>query len=146
MEVTSLTKAKNRCLQRLLDRAREFVAATAVGGHATLEARLPAYERDREALLKTLDLFDRKLTAAVAALTPAERTETLLTSLRRDLEVAQSLIQGVLLKDEEVFGRIQSARDELLRELAVSERNKVMASKFKSTWVPESGEGLDRKA
>ena len=144
--VTKLLRSKNRCLRTLLELSDEFVKATAHGGFPTVDSALPTYQAQRDGIIKAIELYDRKLNEAIAALTPAARTPELIEKLRKDVDLSDSLVRGILKKDEEINRRLNDAKLDLLRELTANERNKAIASKFKSGWIPEAGEGFDRKA
>jgi hypothetical protein len=147
MDVRNLIKSRNRCLQRLVDLSDEFVKSTASGGYPVVDWELPQYETQRDSLLKALGLFDRKISEAVSQMQPSERTPELLESLRRELELSGALIQSVLTADEGVLSRIEQAKADVLREMAVNGRSRSLVSKFKSEWADHSsegrGEGLD---
>jgi hypothetical protein len=144
--VVKLLRSKNRCLRTLLELSDEFVKATMHGGFPTVDAALPTYQSQRDGIIKAIELYDRKLNESISTLSPAERTPELIEKLRKDVELSDSLVRGILRKDEEINKRLNDAKLDLLRELTANERNKAIANKFKSGWMPGAGEGLDRKA
>lgn len=142
MDVLALLRSKNRCLDRFLSISRDFLAA--LEGGAGLSG-LERFQLDRDACLKAIDLYDRKISEAVPLLPSEVRTPSLSESVKTQLDRKQSVIQSILAVDLEIMSRIEEARNDLLKDLSESRKNTEKLGKFKSRWVPEAGEGIDRK-
>jgi hypothetical protein len=141
MEVLmSLLNAKNRCLERFLAISKEFgekAAESAVEGLEQFQVR-------RDATLKAIELFDRKISEAARDISSSERTPRLIDAVQAALDRKNELVQQILKADENVIQKIEQSKLDLLKELASSRKSKEVLSKFKSSWVAESGEELDK--
>jgi hypothetical protein len=141
MDVVTLLRSKNRCLERFLELSEDFLRPAEQGDLSAL----PSFEARREATLKAYQLFDRKASEAISALTPADRTPELVEAVSAALRRKEELVHRILDVDLRIISRIEQAKNDLLKELALSRRNQAAVGRFKSTWMPESGEGLDEK-
>lgn len=140
MDVTKVLQSKNRCLEKLLELSIAFLNKECTEHfHEDLEA----FISERDAILKVLDLYDRKVTEAIRALPLAERTPELISQVQLTLNEKDRLIQTIILKDNELTLRIEERKRKLQEDLNASRRSHDLAGKFKSTWVNEPGEGFD---
>jgi hypothetical protein len=142
MDVLSLLRSKNRCLQRYLDLSVEFEDACENGG--SLDG-LAAFEQAREAILKAINLYERKIAEAAALIRPADRTPAMIEEVKALLAQKEVLVHRILALDLKIIGRIEEARSALLKEMSGARKGKDAIAKFKSGWVAESGEELDTK-
>lgn len=142
MDVLTLLKSKNRCLERLLSLSQQFVAETSTMEPLDMSG-LTQFEARREATLKALDLFERKLSEAVSLLTPIEKTPALVAAVRTELERKEALIHQILEVDLKIISKIEETKNQILREINSGKKNREVLSRFKSHWVPLSGEGVD---
>jgi hypothetical protein len=138
MDVIKLLRSKNRCLRRLLDLTDRFL------NENDLEA-LSGLQTQRDAIFKGLDLYDRKISEALSLLTSDRRTPELIATVQAILFEKDSLIQGIIRKDNELMARIDAKKAQLLEEVAASRKSRDLVGKFKSGWVRESGEEFDQK-
>jgi vacuolar-type H+-ATPase subunit I/STV1 len=152
MDVIKMLQSKNRCLQKLIDLSDRFLGdssihdASAVAQtdfQAKFQERLDAFVRERESILKVLDLYDGKVTEAIEALTPSQRTPELISQVEQVLQEKDRLIQTIIAKDDQLTLRIEARKTKLQEDLLSSRKSRDLAGKFKSTWVNEPGEGLD---
>jgi hypothetical protein len=97
-------------------------------------------------VIKALGMYDRKLTEAACAVPAAERTPELARTIGLKLDEEAFLVQSILKADNAIILLIEGEKTRLQREAAATQKSKELAGKFKSGWVPESGEGLDQKA
>ncbi|MBL7715660.1 MAG: hypothetical protein JNL01_09350 [Bdellovibrionales bacterium] len=142
MDVLTLLKSKNKCLERFLSLSQQFVAETPSADSLDM-ATLSQFEARREATLKAMDLFERKLSEAVSLLTPIEKTPELVAAVRAELERKEVLIHKILEVDLKIISKIEETKNQILREISSGKKNREVLSRFKSHWVPASGEGLD---
>ncbi len=135
-----MLQSKNRCLGKLLELSVAFLKKECTERfHEDLEA----FIGERDAILKVLDLYDRKVTEAVRSLPLAARTPELISQVQLALNEKDRLIQTIILKDNELTLRIEERKKKLQEDLIASRRSHDLAGKFKSTWVNEPGEGFD---
>ncbi len=142
MDVVSLLKVingKNRALKRFLDVSTAFLGASERGDLSGLQK----LQCRRDAIIRALELFDRRISAGVATLVPTERTESFARDVREALTRKDALIHDILAVDLKIISLIDSEKNEILRQIAMSRKQRDTFSKFKSAWMPEPGDGLD---
>ena len=139
MEVLKLLQSQVRCLRKLLDYSEEFLLSCSDGEFSTFTK----YDQKRAKIFKALELYDHKITEVANTLSPEEKTSELIELLKAEALAKNSLIQAIFVKDQKIILAIQNERERLIRLASSSDKNKEMLNKFKSTWVPESGEKLD---
>jgi hypothetical protein len=140
MDVLTLLKSKNRCLEKFLSLSEDYLST--VGPE--LDDLSPFQER-RDSTLKALELYDRKIADVVAGLGPFDRTPELVASVKRELSRKDDLVHRILAIDLKIIGLIEKAKTDLIQEMAASRKSQEMLGKFKSTWVNEAGTELDEK-
>lgn len=146
-EIIRLFQAKNRGLQRLLELGTKFLARWDAA-EQTAESRgeaLTRFQARRDSAFRALEHCDRRIGAALAALPNEARTPKMLEESRRALAAKDRLLQALIARDQEIMTRLESEKGRVLEELVDARRGQSLVSKFKSTWVPDSGEGLDQK-
>jgi hypothetical protein len=141
MEVLGLLRSKLACLKTFLEATRAFAARARAGDFAGLDA----FERDRDASLRALALFDRRLSAVAGAIAP--EGESALSEADRGAARAALAAQSVLLEeifrlDAGIMRAIEAEQLRLLREVAAADRSRDVMNRFKSG--AESAPGLDR--
>jgi hypothetical protein len=144
MDVIKVLQSKNRCLEKLLELSNVFLAKENTepsGEH--FHSDLDAFIRERDAILKVLDLYDRKVTEVIRALPLSGRTPELISDVQTVLAEKDRLIQSIILKDNELTQHIEQRKRKLQEDLISSRKSHDLAGKFKSTWVSEPGEGFD---
>jgi hypothetical protein len=140
-DVLRLLENKNRCLQKFLQVSEDLLVCARAGDFSTLSA----VERRRDAIIKTLELYDRKIAEAVSLLPPSDRDSSLSKRVEALLDAKNNLIQLILHGDEELMTRIRTEKDRIERAINEGERGNSVLKKYKSTWMPEAGEELDKK-
>jgi hypothetical protein len=151
-EIISLLQAKNRCLQRLLELCTKFIASWELPKESSETdtrarvAELARFQGRRESTFKGLELYDRRANEALASLPSESRTPYLIEETRRALLAKDRLVQAIIERDNEIMTRLKSEKGRVFEELTDARRGQNLVNKFKSTWVPGSGEGLDRKS
>ncbi len=137
MDVLSLLRSKNRCLEKFLALSREFLDAG-----AQVES-LNSFESRRDATLKAIELYDRKLGEAISLITAIDRTPEMIEGVKRELARKESLVHQILDIDLRIIGKIEEEKNRLLQQVATARKGKEVLSRFKSSWIAESGEELD---
>jgi hypothetical protein len=141
MDVLRLLRSKNRCLERFLELTEEFWESAEkddLSGLAVFESR-------RDSTLRAIQLFDRKIEEAVALIRAEQRTEELTREIRAQLERREGLVHEIIAADLKIIGKIEKERSRLLKEMNETRKSREVLGKFKSSWVKEAGEELDRK-
>jgi hypothetical protein len=141
MDVLKLLHSQNRCLLKLLDKSRKFLADTESGDLSSLQF----FQNYRDTVIKALILYDNKVSETISKLSTSEKSETLIESVRKTQVLKEELLQAILCIDQKIITRIEDERNRLLQELSISNKNNQLVRKFKSTWIPEAGEKLDGK-
>lgn len=154
-KIASLLRSKNRCLERFLALSSGFLASpdsfgltpsalTGTQAPSALDA-LEAFESSRAKLVHALRLFDHKIAEAISALPRPAQGETWLADARQLLKQGDATIARILELDRQVLERVESAKSALMKEINHSRKSRELVGKFKSEWIPQSGEGLDSK-
>ena len=75
-EILYLLRSKNRCLDRLMEATRVFLREpieALVGDVPTESNPLSAYENERNAIVRTLEMHDRRINDLIGELTAEDR-------------------------------------------------------------------------
>jgi hypothetical protein len=141
MDVLSLLRSKNRCLLRFLEASKSFLAEAETQSDLP---SLPDFEQQRESILKAIALYDRKITDAIPHISAADRTRELSKAVEDSLQIKDDLIAEIMRVDQRVLKRVEDEKIRVARELSSTQKNKNLVQKFKSTWVAEAGEEIDK--
>lgn len=144
MDVLSLLQSKNRCLQRFLALSLEFWEHWEVAEGAEIPD-LSSFQRQRDAVIRALELYDRKISEVIGEMPAARRTPALIESVSQALDQKETIIRKILDVDLKIIGKIEESKNQLLKEMASSSKSMDTLRKFKSSWIAPSGEGLDKK-
>ncbi len=141
MDVIALLQAKNRRLERFRDLSMEFAASAETGDLSRLED----FERRRDKTFRAIEFFDVKISEVIAGLASEQRTSRLIEQVRQEMTKNEGLVREILLADQRVIVSIETEKLRITQEVNSSRKHREVVSKFKSTWVTESGEELDQK-
>jgi hypothetical protein len=142
MDVLGLLRSKNRCLERYLQISEQTLSDHLSRGDFT---KLPDLEGERDSILKAIALYDRKLNQAVGELDRNIDTQTLAPLIENELHRKDALVKKIVDVDLQILSRIETERSRLSRDIGATLRAKENLSKFRSEWIPESGDELDSK-
>jgi hypothetical protein len=142
MDVIGLLQSKKRCLRRLLEVSERFLTDAERGDLSELEA----FEARRGNVIRTLELIDRHITQTVRAIPLEARTADLSRAVELRLGEERELLHAIMRLDGRILTCIESEKQRLQQQILATRRSHEIAGRFKSTWMPESGEGLDQKA
>ena len=140
-EVLALLRGRNQCLKQIITLSREFLACN----DAVLEESLGILEKKRERAMKKYTFLDRKLSEIVDRVSPADRSPEWIAQVLELARESETHLAELIASDEEVQNRIQTHSDRLKRELQIQLASQSKLNRFKSTWIKESGEGIDKK-
>lgn len=141
MDVLSLLRSKNRCLLRFLEASKTFISeASSQGGLPSLQE----FELQRESILKAIALFDRKTTEAVAHISAEDRTPQLSKAVGDLLQIKDEILAEIMVVDQQVLKLVEEEKNRVAREIAANQKSRNLVQKFKSTWVTEAGEEIDK--
>ncbi len=142
MDVLSLLRSKNRCLEKFLQASSEFLTQARSSGALP---GLPSFEARRDAILNAVDLYDRKVNEAVAELPSGSRPKALVDAVETSLKEKDTLVHRILVVDEQILQLVEEEKTKILKEMASNQKRAALAQKFKSGWIPEAGEEIDKK-
>lgn len=143
MDVVTLLQSRNRCLQRFLRITGEFRDTFARGDFSALE---PFHLR-RARIIQALELYDQRISSFVHHLrahATLEEREVTVRQIEPILEARERLIAEILKVDQTVINLLDMEKSRLSNEAGVTRKIKSHLNKFKSAWVIEAGDGLDR--
>lgn len=141
MDVVSLLESKNRCLHRFLGLSADFLLSADGGDFSRLEA----FHKRRESTIKALELYDREVSSAIASLPASADRHAMADRIRAILDERDRIVREILNTDERIIARVEQEKARIAGELASSRKNQANINKFRSQWIPEAGEELDRK-
>lgn len=153
MEVLSFLRSRNRCLERYLSASQTFLNSAERGDFSGLES-VQAY---RDSVLRAIDLFNRKISASLNITAKGSSLHICLPTLSAALpdnikeeiswalSTREVLIHKILATDTKILLKLDEEKARIQRELGTTRKGGEIVRKFKSEWVGESGEGLDRK-
>lgn len=148
MILEALLKSRNRCLDRFLKITQLYLNKIQSTPDTDL-SDLDLFMAEREAVIKALGLFERKITETVDQLCQSEEKSSLVNLARPIieplLEERVSIIQNIIQTDEKLFKIIDQVKIKIACELGSTRKLKDNINKFKSIWVTEAGEGIDTK-
>jgi hypothetical protein len=139
MEVLKLLDSKNRCLNKFLKYSETFLMEAQAGNLTEIDR----FQNQREAIIKALQLYDRKISEETLKLSSLERTPALIASAQQAFLLREKIIEAILKIDQNIMAEIEKEKNRLIQELSDSDKNHHLVMKFKSKWVSEPGETLD---
>ena len=104
---------------------------------------LATYESARRSIIRTLELQDGKISELIAALSPTEKSEPFLASVREEMLRNERLIVSVFNADDVVFRKIGDAQGQILKLIQENRKSRDLLGKFKSA-QSQTGEGMDK--
>lgn len=132
----SLLRSRNRCLERFLKVSQEYLSLS--DDEKVLQ--IEALEAGRASALKAIMLFDSKIDLAISALTPEERTESLVENVRHLLREREVVFAHVQKCDSEINETIERLGRAIEREILSLKKSKEVIGKFKSGSSTPGGE------
>ena len=139
MEVLKLLQSQNRTFKKLVDCSRAFLASDWKGDLKALHE----YESQRALIVRTLSLFEGRINSVVQSIPSSERTQVLISAVQNCMNEKNALYQEFINLDLKVEGLIRNEQERISKLVHHTEKNQDLLNRFKSTWVPESGESLD---
>ena len=147
MNAIEILEKKNKCLRRLLEESTPFIASlpsdTHQPGEAPLYQSLGGFLRRREMIVRIMGAYDRKL-ANILKSSPKDFPENTLERLNILLETKNILINEISKADRVIIEALELEQARVRNEINHSRKAVDNLQKFKSAWIPESGEGLDQ--
>jgi hypothetical protein len=141
MKLISLIKSQNNGMKRLIQISWDFLPAFEKGDFDQLES----FQAIRDSILKAIELFDRKITEAVADLPAEYRSEVLKLQVSALLLEREGLFRELEAADAELISLIESEKNRLKKDLGLAEKQKNVIRKFKSQPEGPAGKEMDRK-
>jgi hypothetical protein len=140
-DLLSLLKTQNRYLQKCLGLSQEFLSDLLKGEFSGIAE----FEKKRGLLVRALKEADKKISAAIGNRTLDEvEGSGLGDKLRAELKSKRKTIEETLDIDTKIFAQIEASKDKLMQDALGSKKEKEAIGKFKSSWVPKRGEGIDQ--
>ena len=139
--VIKLLASKNRYLRRYLSVSRDFLVNALTGNLS----QLFEVEQKREKLIQAIGVHNRKISEFIRDLSPEFRTPDLVERAQAQMTEEAEVVQSILKVDNQIVECIEHEKLRLKKELLQTQKRKDLAGRFKSAWIPESGEGLDKK-
>jgi hypothetical protein len=144
-EILSLLRSKTRCLERLMAATHDFLKVSPealLSPSVNGQDALSIYEKERETIVKTVELHDRRISDLIASLGDAEKNPSLAQEASKEMSAIEKLITHVFNADDVVFERIRQAQEHVSRMASESRKNADILSRFKSA-PNKTGDGMD---
>ena len=140
MNLLGLIKSRNRCLERVLALTDDYSSQPE---SADLEGLEPFQEK-RAVVFKAIDLYDRKISEVITEMPRLEKTNALVDAVKALVRTKEELTRQIFISDDKVIRKIEASQAALAKELQNARRSKDALNKFKSNWVSENGEEVDK--
>ncbi len=141
MEVISLLQSKNRCLKKFLSLSVLFLKSAENHNFSELES----FEKKRESYIKAISLCDRRILDLANKIPKVKRSTEFVQKIQSINKEKEQLTHKIIETDDKILFYIENEKQNLIQNLNLSENSKNRLNKFKSSWVNESGEGIDQK-
>jgi hypothetical protein len=139
MKLIQLLESKNRCLNKFLEYSKDFFVYAENDDLSNIQK----FQDKREKVIKSFSLYDKKIVDVISQLKPEEKTPFLIEQVKALIQIKEEIIQSILTIDQKIIAKIEEEKIRLLQELSSSDKKDQLMKKFKSHWVPESGDKLD---
>jgi hypothetical protein len=140
-DVLGLLRSKNRCLARFLEASQAFLLANETLGSLP---SLDDFEIKREAILKAILLYERKINEVAATLPAGVKTAMFIAQVEEALAAKDKILAEISVTDNRVLNLVEQEKMRVAKELTSSQKSRELMQKFKSSWVNESGEEIDK--
>ena len=139
MKLIETLSIMNECLEKMIQISQTFLNQVQKNNFKGVDQ----FDESREVNFKFLDQCNQSLNALTQALNPVQLPQQNQNRLRDLALDYQSLARTLSLIDEKIEIHIESHQTLIRKELIALEKQSLQVKKFKSTWLPESGERLD---
>lgn len=148
-DLLRLLKNKNRCLEKFLEVSIDFLSDEKIQKRVQNPennlVEIESFEKDREAILKAITIFDQKIEKSVLLIEEKDRTSNLIESVKNLLSYRDDLIREIIRVDSKIISSIEEQQLQMKEEITKSKKGKKAISKFKSRWVKDRGKELDQE-
>ncbi len=139
MDVIKLLECKNRWLLSLFNYSERFYLQVQCGDFELIGQ----YERHRHRIDKSLSTCDELIYKNRTQLLELKKDPRSSKHIENLVEYQKRMIEKIFKVNENIIKYIEIKKLELCGELTKSDQQKKTLGKFRSTWVPTSGTGLD---
>jgi|GEM_PF-892389 hypothetical protein len=139
MKLIETLSIMNECLEKMIQLSQTFLNQAQKNNFKGVDQ----FDESREVNFKFLVQCNQSLDALTQALIPVQLPQETQNRLRDLALDYHSLARTLSLIDEKIEIHIESHQSLIRKELTVLEKQSLHVKKFKSTWLPESGERLD---
>ena len=140
MNLLGLIKSRNRCLERILALTEDY---SSLQDTENLEGLEP-FQTKRAVVFKAIDLYDRKISEVIVEMPREEKTNLLVDAVKQLVNNREEITQKIFIADDRVIKKIEAAQGALAKEIQSARRSKDALNKFKSNWISENGEEVDK--
>ena len=139
MKLIETLSIMNECLEKMIQLSQTFLNQAQKNNFKGVDQ----FDESREVNFKFLVQCNQSLDALTQALIPVQLPQETQNRLRDLALDYHSLARTLSLIDEKIEIHIESHQTLIRKELIALEKQSLQVKKFKSTWLPESGERLD---
>ena len=140
MNLLGLIRSRNRCLEKILTLTDDYSSQTDTSDLQGLEP----FQEKRAVVFKAIDLYDRKISEVITEMPRQEKTNALVDAVKSLVSQKEELTRKIFISDDKILKKIEAAQRDISKEMQTARRNKASLNKFKSSWVTENGEEVDK--
>ena len=142
MELLSLIRSKNRCLERFMQLSIEFLADAETGDYD----EIGEFQTKREGILRAMDLYNRKVNEFLEANPDSIRARDISDEIRVLTYRSDEIVAEIADIDRRIILSLEVERDRTVSEIQESKKVKNTVGRFKSGAAGAPGEELDEWA
>ena len=140
-ELSALMRSRLKCLRIALKETVGFLRHNSSHSLSTILA----LEEVRANALRSAFFYDEKIEKIAQDMTRLSVSSAQRESIRKIYQELETTLSALRAVDPELITAIEKFKNEMTRDLGQIKRDQQTIAKFKSTWVQESGDGLDQK-
>lgn len=142
MELLSLIRSKNRCLERFLQLSVDFLSEAETG----IYDGIVEFQTKRESILRTMDLYNRKVSEFLEAYPDSIRNRATSEEIRVLTYRSDEIVAEIADVDRRIILSLEVERDRTATEIHENKKIKDTVGRFKSGGMGAQGEELDEWA
>ncbi len=127
-DIVNLLNEKNICLRRFVDLNEKEMDFIVAGNFDNLDRFYSA----REGILEIIQRVDQMIGMASLSFAEEAPDETTANNVKRCMEQKDFLVKRILAQDLEILAKIESAKSEIIKELAETKATRKAVGSYKS--------------
>ncbi len=138
-QLISVIENKNKLLQAFKQYSLEFLTDVCRGDLS----ELTQFEARRAQCLDAIFSGEKLISQIIKNLSEQEKTSNLINQIEVKTRKTDQILAEIIDLDSQIIGKLHQEKDQLKDLLIDFNRSEKLVRKFKSSWMPLSGEKLD---